>query len=186
MNQLSKTCELVISSMLVSIYTFIHPSTIHPLIQPSVGGRLPRSHPAVTRVSKSCRHLQALQVHQVRRSALCLFFSTVPWRTTRAMERCSASFYLFLVTRYVNVNSMTADRYRRKSRYSELSHKLQDKLDMIDEALDVALSKTCCGFDVDYYSRIQQAYRLLGKSQVGYIFRWTLTLEVRGLEHILF
>jgi len=52
---------------------------------------------------------------------------------------------------------------------SELNSKLQDTLEMIDESMDVALSKTCGNFDDSYYSRIQAAYRLLGKTQVGLI-----------------
>ena len=50
---------------------------------------------------------------------------------------------------------------------SELSSKLQDTLEMIEEQLDVALSKTCSGFDVAHYEKVQSAYRLLGKTQVS-------------------
>lgn len=50
--------------------------------------------------------------------------------------------------------------------YSELSSKLQDTLEMIEEQLDVALSKTCSGFDVNHYEKVQNAYKLLGKTQV--------------------
>ncbi|ESO01150.1 hypothetical protein HELRODRAFT_82402, partial [Helobdella robusta] len=60
-----------------------------------------------------------------------------------------------------------ASTYGHYKCISELNSKLQDKLEMIDEALDVALSKTCQRFDNSYYSRIQQAYRLLGKTQVA-------------------
>ena len=49
---------------------------------------------------------------------------------------------------------------------SELSSKLQDTLEMIEEQLDVALSKTCSGFDIAHYEKVQNAYRLLGKTQV--------------------
>ena len=52
--------------------------------------------------------------------------------------------------------------------YSELNSKLQDTLEMIDESMDVALSKTCGSFDDAYYSRIQTAYRLLGKTQAAF------------------
>ena len=52
--------------------------------------------------------------------------------------------------------------------FSELSSKLQDTLEMIEEALDVALSKTCGGFDEKHYEKVQTAYRLLGKTQVWY------------------
>jgi hypothetical protein len=38
---------------------------------------------------------------------------------------------------------------------------------MIEEQLDVALSKICSGFDVAHYQKVQNAYRLLGKTQVG-------------------
>ncbi len=50
---------------------------------------------------------------------------------------------------------------------SELSSKLQDTLEMIEEALDVALSKTCLDFDETHYEKVQKAYRLLGKTQVS-------------------
>ena len=50
---------------------------------------------------------------------------------------------------------------------SELSSKLQDTLEMIEEQLDVALSKICSGFDVVHYEKVQNAYRLLGKTQVS-------------------
>lgn len=49
---------------------------------------------------------------------------------------------------------------------SELSSKLQDTLEMIEEQLDVALSKTCNNFDTKHYEKVQTAYRLLGKTQV--------------------
>ena len=38
---------------------------------------------------------------------------------------------------------------------------------MIEESLDVALSKTCNGFDEKHYEKVQVAYRLLGKTQVS-------------------
>jgi len=50
--------------------------------------------------------------------------------------------------------------------YSELSSKLQDTLEMLEEQLDVALSKTCTSFDLAHYEKVQTAYRLLGKTQV--------------------
>ena len=53
--------------------------------------------------------------------------------------------------------------------FSELNSKLQDTLEMIDESMDVALSKTCGSFDDSYYSRVQTAYRLLGKTQVSLV-----------------
>ncbi len=37
---------------------------------------------------------------------------------------------------------------------------------MIEESLDVALSKTAIGFDEKHYEKVQTAYRLLGKTQV--------------------
>jgi len=49
---------------------------------------------------------------------------------------------------------------------SELSSKLQDTLDVIEESLDVALSRTCHNFDEKHYEKVQTAYRLLGKTQV--------------------
>lgn len=60
-----------------------------------------------------------------------------------------------------------ASTYRHYTCISELSSKLQDTLYMIDESMDVALSKTCSHFDEEYYSRIQTAYRLMGKTQAA-------------------
>ena len=54
--------------------------------------------------------------------------------------------------------------------FSELSSKLQDTLEMIEESLDVALSKTCNGFDEKHYEKVQTAYKLLGKTQVILIY----------------
>ena len=49
---------------------------------------------------------------------------------------------------------------------SELNSKLQDTLEMIEEQLDSALSKTCNHFDEKHYAKVQLAYQLLGKTQV--------------------
>ena len=49
---------------------------------------------------------------------------------------------------------------------SELSSKLQDTLELIEEQLDFALSKTCTKFDKIHYEKLQMAYTLLGKRQV--------------------
>ena len=40
---------------------------------------------------------------------------------------------------------------------------------MIEEQLDVALSKTCSNFDVVHYEKVQKAYKLLNKTQVCYL-----------------
>nr|KAG5709163.1 hypothetical protein BaRGS_028619 [Batillaria attramentaria] len=60
-----------------------------------------------------------------------------------------------------------ASTFRHYKCISELSSKLQDTLEMIEEQLDVALSKTCSGFDVAHYEKVQNAYRLLGKTQTA-------------------
>lgn len=38
---------------------------------------------------------------------------------------------------------------------------------LLQEQLDVALSKTCKHFDVSHYTKVQLAYTLLGKTQVS-------------------
>ena len=58
---------------------------------------------------------------------------------------------------------------------SELSSKLQDTLEMIEEQLDQALAKTCNNFDIEYYEKVQTAYQLLGKTQVHFTFTPHLT-----------
>lgn len=60
-----------------------------------------------------------------------------------------------------------ASTFRHFHCISELNSKLQDTLEMIEEQLDVALSKTCNNFDVGHYEKVQTAYRLLGKTQVA-------------------
>lgn len=50
---------------------------------------------------------------------------------------------------------------------SELSSKLQDTLELIEEQLDFALSKTCTKFDKIHYEKLQMAYTLLGKRQTA-------------------
>lgn len=41
---------------------------------------------------------------------------------------------------------------------------------MTEEQLDVALSKVCLNFDEVHYEKLQDAYGLLGKTQVGHYF----------------
>ncbi|XP_048779720.2 syndetin-like isoform X2 [Ostrea edulis] len=60
-----------------------------------------------------------------------------------------------------------ASTYRHFTCISELNSKLQDTLVMIEEQIDVALSKTCSNFDEAHYEKVQTAYRLLGKTQTA-------------------
>ncbi|XP_030056373.1 syndetin isoform X2 [Microcaecilia unicolor] len=60
-----------------------------------------------------------------------------------------------------------ASTFKHYSCISELNSKLQDTLEQIEEQLDVALSKICKNFDVSHYTKVQQAYRLLGKTQTA-------------------
>ncbi|GFO41646.1 coiled-coil domain containing 132 [Plakobranchus ocellatus] len=60
-----------------------------------------------------------------------------------------------------------ASTFRHYKCISELSSKLQDTLEMIEEQLDVALSKTCTGFDETHYQKVQRAYSQLGKTQTA-------------------
>ncbi|XP_046386382.1 syndetin isoform X2 [Ischnura elegans] len=48
-----------------------------------------------------------------------------------------------------------------------LSTKLQDTLEMAEEQLDVALAKVCVNFDEAEYSRVQEAWQLVGKTQTA-------------------
>ncbi|XP_011444074.3 syndetin isoform X1 [Magallana gigas] len=60
-----------------------------------------------------------------------------------------------------------ASTYKHFTCISELNSKLQDTLVMIEEQIDVALSKTCSNFDETHYEKVQTAYRLLGKTQTA-------------------
>lgn len=57
--------------------------------------------------------------------------------------------------------------FRHFTCISELSSKLQDTLVMIEEQLDVGLSKVCNGFERTHYEKVQAAYKLLGKTQIA-------------------
>lgn len=46
----------------------------------------------------------------------------------------------------------------------DLSSKLQDTLDFIEESIDVTLAKLCSHFNAHTYQSLLNAYRLLGKS----------------------
>uniref|UniRef100_A0A8C9PL26 VPS50 subunit of EARP/GARPII complex n=1 Tax=Spermophilus dauricus TaxID=99837 RepID=A0A8C9PL26_SPEDA len=60
-----------------------------------------------------------------------------------------------------------ASTFKHYSCISELNSKLQDTLEQIEEQLDVALSKICKNFDINHYTKVQQAYQLLGKTQTA-------------------
>ena len=46
----------------------------------------------------------------------------------------------------------------------QLSHNLEDTLELTEEQLDVALSKVCVDFKKSTYGKLQEAYKLLGKT----------------------
>ena len=48
--------------------------------------------------------------------------------------------------------------------FRDLSTKLQDTLDFIEESIDVTLSKLCSNFNPHTYQHLLNAYHLLGKS----------------------
>ncbi|EEC05108.1 coiled-coil domain-containing protein, putative, partial [Ixodes scapularis] len=73
-----------------------------------------------------------------------------------------------------------ASTFKHYQCISELSSKLQETLEMTEEQLDVALSRTCSSFDRSHYSRLQAAYGLLGKTQARYV-RDKLT---QGLQRV--
>ncbi|XP_072029065.1 syndetin-like isoform X2 [Amphiura filiformis] len=60
-----------------------------------------------------------------------------------------------------------ASTFRHYRCISELSSKLQDTMEMIEEQLDQALAKTCSNFDIEHYEKVQTAYQLLGKTQTA-------------------
>nr|XP_054767125.1 syndetin-like [Lytechinus pictus] len=60
-----------------------------------------------------------------------------------------------------------ASNFKHYKCISELSSKLQDTLEMIEEQLDNALAKICSNFDIKNYEKLQTAYRLLGKTQTA-------------------
>jgi len=60
-----------------------------------------------------------------------------------------------------------AVNYKHFTSIKQLSTKLQDTLVMTEEQLDVALARICTSFDTNTYAKIQEAYRLLGKTQTA-------------------
>ncbi|XP_015588242.1 syndetin [Cephus cinctus] len=60
-----------------------------------------------------------------------------------------------------------AQTYKHFHCVAALNGKLQDTLEQAEELLDVALSKMCTDFDIMIYSSVQEAYKLLGKTQTA-------------------
>jgi len=60
-----------------------------------------------------------------------------------------------------------SSNYSQYNCIKDLSSKLQDTLEQIEEQIDVALSQTCHYFDDVIYARLQASYKLLGKLQVA-------------------
>ncbi|CAF4550005.1 unnamed protein product [Rotaria sp. Silwood1] len=58
----------------------------------------------------------------------------------------------------------TVLHYKEYQCIGDLSTKLQDTLDFIEESIDVTLAKLCSNFNPHTYQRLLNAYRLLGKS----------------------
>ena len=77
----------------------------------------------------------------------------------------------FIITKNINVfgkwkkNPIEFDLIiHRVYFFRDLSTKLQDTLDFIEESIDVTLAKLCSNFNSHIYQRLLNAYRLLGKS----------------------
>ncbi|XP_008543882.1 syndetin [Microplitis demolitor] len=60
-----------------------------------------------------------------------------------------------------------AQTYKHFFCIAALSRKLQDTLEQVEETLDFNLTKICGNFDEKMYSSIQEAYQLLGKTQIA-------------------
>ena len=60
-----------------------------------------------------------------------------------------------------------AKTYSHFKSIAQLSIKLQDTLELAEEQLDVALSRNCIDFKEHLYTKLQDAYRLLGKIQTS-------------------
>ncbi|XP_065333095.1 syndetin [Cloeon dipterum] len=60
-----------------------------------------------------------------------------------------------------------ASTFRHFSCVAALNVQLQDTLEMAEESLDQALAKSCLDFDSELYSKLQDAYSFLGKSQIA-------------------
>ncbi|CAF4059434.1 unnamed protein product [Rotaria magnacalcarata] len=58
----------------------------------------------------------------------------------------------------------TVLHYKEYTCIGDLSTKLQDTLDFIEESIDVTLAKLCLNFNPHTYQRLLNAYRVLGKS----------------------
>ena len=60
-----------------------------------------------------------------------------------------------------------AQIYKHFHCVAALNGRLQDTLEQVEKTLDMTLAKMCTGFDVTTYSSVQEAYKLLGKSQTA-------------------
>ncbi|PSN30261.1 Syndetin [Blattella germanica] len=84
----------------------------------------------------------------------------------RLQELLSEGNYPGAISLLLECQSAAAT-YRHFTCVAALSGKLQDTLEMTEEQLDQALAKVCNHFDADHYSKVQAAYRLLGKTQMA-------------------
>jgi len=116
-------------------------------------------------------HLSLLSNHKKKRQ-LCILLDALRTIKTlqntdiRLREMLQDSDYdeaVQLCLECINV----ASTYRQYSCIKDLTSKLQDTLEQIEEQIDVALSSTCNQFDVDLYKKLQNSYKMLGKSQAA-------------------
>lgn len=60
-----------------------------------------------------------------------------------------------------------AQRYRHFNCVAALTNKLQETLEYTEEQLDRVLAQMCYYFDATRYRKLQDAYKLLGKTQIA-------------------
>ncbi|XP_030788325.1 syndetin isoform X1 [Rhinopithecus roxellana] len=113
---------------------------------------------------KSLRTIKTLQRTDVRLSEM-LEEEDYPGAIQLCLE-CQKAASTFKHYSCIRVKT-EEDLKEEQENLSELNSKLQDTLEQIEEQLDVALSKICKNFDINHYTKVQQAYRLLGKTQTA-------------------
>lgn len=120
---------------------------------------------------QSDRALKLLVQYQHLRNLLHLQYSlntikTLEYTDVRLMELMGEEKYPDAIQLCLECRKASA-AYGHYNCIKDLSVKMQDTLDQIEEQIDHALSKVCDNYDESTYEKLQSSYKLLGKNQTA-------------------
>lgn len=120
---------------------------------------------------QSDQALKLLVQHQHLRNLLHLQYSlntikTLEYTDVRLMELMKEEKYPDAIQLCMECRRASA-AYGHYNCIKDLSVKMQDTLDQIEEQIDHALSQVCDNYDESIYEKLQSSYKLLGKNQTA-------------------